>query len=87
LPATVGTPIDVPDVALVDTVDGFATGLTAMLSGVAVAAVATEVLPLLPVEAGVSNSEPAPPHPVSTATMAISPALKTQVRNNFMQRL
>jgi hypothetical protein len=58
-----------------------------MLSGAAAAAAATDVLPLLPVEAGVSSSEPAPPHPVSMATMAIGPALKTQFRNSFMQRL
>jgi hypothetical protein len=57
------------------------------LSGVAAVALATEMPVPVPVEAGMSSSELAPPHPVRAVTMAITPALKTQIRNNFMQRL
>ncbi len=85
-PLTVATPIGVPDAAAVVGDDEFATGLTAMLSGVETVAGAIDAPVPAPVgvKSGASSSEPAPPQALSMVISATRPVRKTQIRYKFI---
>ena len=92
-PLTVATPIGAPDevapdkspdAAAVVGDDEFATGLTAMLSGVETVAGAIDAPVPAEVKSGASSSEPAPPQALSMVISATRPVRKTQIGYKFI---